>query len=117
MAKINLKEEQEVLMNVADMMIDILLAESLLLRVEKLSGRSTNIKQEVYDAMLKVYFTDATARINKFATDALLSFAEGDLLRTFLMGLKRFTKYPLTNVKVARRLVADSMIEADEYCF
>lgn len=115
--KLKLKEEQEILMNIADIMIDILLAESLLLRIEKISDLSTSVKQEVYDAMLRVYFTDATARIHKSATDALLSFAEGDLLRTFLMGLKRFTKYPLTNVKADRRLIADTMIEANEYCF
>lgn len=115
--KINLKEEQEILMNVADMMIDVLMAESLLLRVEKLEGMDHKpLSQEVYDAILRVFFTDATARITKSATDALLSFAEGDLLRTFLMGVKRFTKYPLTNVKAARRLIADSLIEANEYC-
>jgi hypothetical protein len=115
--KIKLKEEQEILMDIADIMMDILMAESLLLRVEKLSGMATKIDQEVYDAMLRVFFTDTTARIHKSATDALLSFAEGDLLRTFLMGLKRFTKYPMTNVKTARRLIADTLIEANEYCF
>ncbi|MEZ4992523.1 MAG: acyl-CoA dehydrogenase family protein [Saprospiraceae bacterium] len=113
--QLNLKDEQEIIMNVADMLIDILMAESLLLRVEKLSVMSTPIDQEVYDAILRVFFTDATARINKSATDALLSFAEGDLLRTFLMGLKRFTKYPMTNVKKARRLIANTLIDANEY--
>jgi hypothetical protein len=115
--QLNLKHEQEIIMNVADMLIDILMAESLLLRVEKLSGMNTRVDQEVYDAILRVFFTDATSRINKYATDALLSFAEGDLLRTFLMGLKRFTKYPMTNVKKARRLIADTLIEANEYTF
>jgi hypothetical protein len=38
-------------------------------------------------------------------------------LRTFLMGLKRFTKYPPVNVKENRRIVAKAMIEANEYCF
>ena len=51
------------------------------------------------------------------ATDALVSFAEGDLLRTLLMGLKRFTKYTPTNVKAARRKIAAVLIEANEYCF
>ncbi len=116
--KINLKHEQEVLMNVADMMIDVFNAESLLLRVEKLNGISNNkTTQEVYEAMLKTYFHDATSRISKYATDALASFADGDLLKTFLMGLKRFTKYPPTNVKEHRRLIAAELIKANEYCF
>lgn len=113
--KLDLKNEQEILMNVADMLADLFLAESLLLRVEKLSGMTGKVKQEVYDAILKVFMHDATMRLNKNATDALASFAEGDLLRTMLMGLKRFTKYPAQNVKALRRVVADVLIDANEY--
>ncbi len=116
--QLDLTTEQEIVMNVADMMIDLYLAESLLLRVEKLDGRTDKpVSQEVYDAMLKVFFTDAQARIHKSASDALMSFAEGDLLKTFLMGLKRFTKYPPVNVKDERRKVANALIEANGFCF
>jgi len=66
---------------------------------------------------LKTFITDATARIQKNATDALVSFSEGDLLKMLLVGLKRFTKYQPTNVKVARRKIAKALIEANEYCF
>ncbi len=116
--ELNLKEEQEIIMNVSDMLLDTLTAESMLMRVEKLAGMDNKEQpQEIYDAMLKVFMTDATARIHKNGTDALVSFAEGDLLRTMLMGLKRFTKYTPTNVKKARRMIADRMIEANGYCF
>ena len=116
--QLDLRNEQEVLMNVADIMNDVFLAESLLLRVEKLNDMSDKKNdQAVYDAMLKTFFSDANARINKNATDALVSFASPELVKTFLMGLKRFTKYPPTNVKEARRLIANTMIAADEYCF
>lgn len=113
--KLDLKNEQEIIMNVADMLSDLFLAESLLLRVEKLAGMTGKVKQEVYDAILRVFIHDATLRMNKNGTDALASFAEGDLLRTMLMGLKRFTKYPAQNVKTLRRMVADVLIEANEY--
>lgn len=115
--KLNLKDEQEVVMNVADMIIDTFLAESLLLRVEKLAEMNKPNDQELYEAILKIFLHDATARMSKNATDALASFAEGDLLRTFLMGVKRFTKYPAQNVKVYRRNIAAALIEANEYCF
>jgi hypothetical protein len=115
--QLNLKHEQEILMNIADMMNDTFMAESTLLRVQKLAGMDKKIDQSVYDAILKTFLTDATARIHKNATDALVSFAEGDLLRTMLMGLKRFTKYTPTNVKAARRKIAGVLIEANEYCF
>lgn len=115
--QLDIKEEQEITMNVADMMIDAFVAESLLLRVERLAempGKPND--QSVYEAMLKVYFNDATSRVGKAASDAIASFAEGDLLKTFLMGVKRFTKYAPVNVKNARRLIADRLIEANGYC-
>ncbi len=115
--KLNLKEEQELLTNMADIFIDIFNAESMLLRVEKLRDRDKKIAQEVYEAMLQVFFHDATSRISKNATDAICSFAEGDLVKTFLMGLKRFTKYPPVNVKKKRRLVAQTMLNENTYCF
>jgi hypothetical protein len=67
--------------------------------------------------MLQVFLHDATARMTKNATDALASFAEGDLLKTFLMGVKRFTKYPPINVKAKRRLVAEVVRKAGGWCF
>jgi alkylation response protein AidB-like acyl-CoA dehydrogenase len=116
--EINLKLEQEIIMNVSNMLIDLFQAESLLLRVQKLAELDNKPqKQEVYDAILRLFLHDANARMAKEATDAVASFAEGDLLRTFSLGIKRFTKYPPTNVKAARRLVAGAMIMANEYPF
>jgi len=114
--KIDLRNEQEILMNVADMMIDVFNAESLLLRTEKLAAREDKKQpQEIYEAILRTFITDATSRMHKNATDALTGFAEGDLLKTMLLGLKRFTKYTPINVKKARRLIASKLIEANDY--
>ena len=116
--ELNLQEEQEILMNVADMLIDIFQAESMLMRVMKLATKNDKkIDQAIYDAMVKVFIYDTNSKMNKYATDALVSFAEGDLLKTFLMGLKRFTKYPPVNIKSLRRQIANTLIDANEYCF
>ena len=115
--QLNLKEEQEIVMNAADMLIDTFVAESMLLRVEKLSEKGSDKDPELYKAMLQVYINDATQRIASNGRDALASFAEGDLLRTMLMGLKRFTKYPAVNVKAKRRMIAQALIDANDYCF
>jgi alkylation response protein AidB-like acyl-CoA dehydrogenase len=114
--KINLKGEQEILMNVADMLGDLLQAESTLFRVQKMREQGLG-KQDmsIYDAALRTYLHDTNARMMKNATDAVASFVEGDLLRTFTMGIKRFTKYPPQNVKKYRRMVADTLIEANAY--
>ncbi len=114
--QLNLKEEQEILMNVADMMIDTYNAESLLLRVQKLKGMDKKQSQEVYDAILKTFLHDASSRVQKAATDALVSFSEGDLLNIMLRGVKRFSKYPPQNIKNHRRTIAKVLIDANEYC-
>jgi alkylation response protein AidB-like acyl-CoA dehydrogenase len=115
--KINLQEEQEILMNVADMMIDTFQAESLLLRIQKMesTGQTTYLKE--FEHALHVFFSDVNRRIEKNASDAINSFAEGDLQKTFLLGLKRFVKYGPVNVKQSRRVIADTLILANQYCF
>jgi alkylation response protein AidB-like acyl-CoA dehydrogenase len=112
-----LSKEQEVLMNIADMMIDLYVAESVLLRVEKLSGLkgAENCKEQL--AIMQVYLNDAADRINKNGKDAINSFADGDELRMMLMGLKRFTKTEPFNAKEARRVVAAKLISENKYCF
>ena len=69
----------------------------------------------MYEAMLKAHFYDANARMQKIATDALVSFAGGDLLKTFLLGVKRFTGYPPVNIKKLHRTVAAHLIEQNNY--
>ena len=116
--EINLEHEQEILMNVADIMIDTFAAESLLLRIEKLAQTNAfKADQKVYEAMLKAVFYDYNDRIAKFAKDAIVSFNEGDMLKTFMMGIKRYTKYPTVNIKDMRRTVAEAVIAADGYPF
>lgn len=116
--ELKLKEEQEILMNLANMLIDVFQAESTLLRVQRLAAMDSKpYEQAVYDAILRTFLHDANARIQKEATDAVASFAEGDLLRTFLMGIKRFSKYPPANVRKLRRRVAATLIEAEQYPF
>jgi alkylation response protein AidB-like acyl-CoA dehydrogenase len=112
-----LAKEQEILMNIADMIIDLYVSESLLLRVEKLAGmRGEAACAEQLD-MMRVYIYDAAERINKNGKDAINSFADGDEQRMMLMGLKRFTKVESFNVKEARRRVAAKLISENKYCF
>ncbi len=116
--EINLQHEQELLMNVADIMIDTFTAESVLLRMEKLAQTNGyKLDPKVYEALLKVVFYDFNDHIAKVAKDAIVSFNDGDLLKTFLMGVKRYTKYPTVNIKEMRRIVAAAVIKANGYPF
>lgn len=112
-----LAKEQEVLMNIADMLIELYVCESLLLRVEKLTTLKGAEASGIQNEMMRVYLYDAADRINKSGKDAITSFAEGDEQRMLLMGLKRFTKMAPLNVKEARRNVAAKLITENKYCF
>lgn len=111
------EQEQEIIMNLADMMIELYIAESTLLRVEKLvsvRGEAACTLQK--DAAL-IYLHSAVEKTNNAGKSAITSFAEGDELRVMLMGLKRFTKIEPMNLKEARRRIAEASIEKNSYVF
>ena len=112
-----LSNEQEILMNVADMAIEIYVAESVLLRVEKLIGIKGEEAVALQKQMALVYLNEAVEKVNNAGRAAITSFAEGDELRGMLMGLKRFTKIEPMNLKDARRQIADAMIAENKYIF
>lgn len=112
-----LSHEQEILMNVADMIIEIYVAESALLRVEKLIGTQGEEAVSLQKDMAMIYLHNAVDLIHSSGRVAITSFAEGDELRVMLMGLKRFTKVEPMNLKDARRRVADAMLTANKYIY
>ena len=110
-------KEQEVLMNIADMSMITYMAESTLLRVQQMIEKNGEEACQEQIAMVKTYFFDAADKINKAGKDALVSFADGDELRMMMMGLKRFTKTEPYNVKEARQLISQKLIDANQYCY
>ena len=113
----NLSHEQEILMNLADMLIEGYVAESVVLRVEKLAGiKSVESCQRQID-MAMIYLHKAVNEITIAAKEAVYAFAEGDEQRMLLLGLKRFSKIEPYNLKEARRRIADEMLDRNEYCF
>ena len=112
-----IENEQEVLMNIADMAIETFNAESVLLRVMKMADQKGEAACQDYLDMMRTYLYDAADKVNKSGKDAVNSFAEGDEQRMILMGLKRFTKAEPFNSKEARRRIADKMIAEGKYCF
>jgi alkylation response protein AidB-like acyl-CoA dehydrogenase len=97
-----LSDEQEILLNLADMLIETYVAESVLLRVEKLISIKGEAACEMQKNMALIYLHHN-------------SFASGDEQRLMLLGLKRFTKTDPFNLKDARRRVADYVIQKGEY--
>lgn len=112
--ELNLREEQEIVSNISNIVIDTLLAESVLLRVQKYPEDDDAGKSAVKKAVLNVFLHDAQNRIVKNGTDALASFAQGDTLSILLKGLQRFSKFPPVNVKEERRRIAQYLISEKE---
>lgn len=112
-----LAEEQEVMMNVGNMIIEIYMLESALLKTEKLVEKDGEIAHKEKVAMTTLYSHHAVEEIHKNGKEALYAISEGDEQRMMLMGLKRFTKTQPTNLKELRRLVAKKLIEEKQYCF
>ena len=112
----NLLKEQQIIMNIADILIEVYATESALLRVEKMiENGEENV--EYYMNMLRLYIYDATDRVNKYGKDAINSFADSDELRMLNIGLKRYTKHEPFNPKEARNMIAAKMIAENKYCF
>ena len=112
-----LAKEQEVLTNIADMAIKTYVAESTLLRVEKeISIKGEEALSRELD-MARVYLSDTIDLVERAGKEAIASMTEGDEQRLLSMGLKRFTKADLFNVKDARRRVAAGLIEANDYIY
>lgn len=114
----DLDAHQQLLMAAADILIEIYMAESTILRTEKLakSKGAENVKEQI--AMAQLYLYKAVDIINAKGKEGIASFAEGDEQRMMLMGLRRFTKYTnLPNVVALRETIASKLIQENQYCF
>lgn len=112
-----LENQQEILMNVADMAIDLFAMESSVLRTQKLISIKGLEAADLQMKMSKVFVQNAVERIAVAGKHALAGFAEGDELNMMLLGIKRFTKYPVINEIAYRKDIAKKIIEANKYPF
>lgn len=114
----DLDSHQQLLMAAADMLIEIYMAESTLLRTEKLAKKEGEAKVEEQIAMAKLYLYKAVDIVALRGKESIISFAEGDEQRMMLMGLRRFTKYTnMPNVVALRETITNKLVAENEYCF
>jgi alkylation response protein AidB-like acyl-CoA dehydrogenase len=114
----DLDAHQQLLMAAADMLIEIYIAESTLLRTEKLakSTGESSIPEQI--AMAKLYLYKAVDIVTQKGKESIISFAEGDEQRMMLMGLRRFTKYNnMPNIVGLREQIASKLVAENGYCF
>jgi alkylation response protein AidB-like acyl-CoA dehydrogenase len=107
--------EQEVLNNIAEMMMETYISESLSLRVEKLSGMRKDVS--LYRDMLDVNVFDAANIVRKSSLDAAGAFTDDETRSMLLNAIDNLTRVECINVKDARRRIAEKLIEDNEYKF
>ena len=112
-----LVHEQEVLNSIADILMNVYVAESTMLRVQKLESFKPSEMYSLYKDMLDVYVFEAAAVIYKHAIDAIYSIEDEAMTEKLLKAVQIYTKVPGVNTKDARRRVADKLIEENKYCF
>ncbi len=113
-----LEKHQQMMLAAADILIEVYMAESTILRTEKNAKRYGEDKQATQIAMARLYLYNATEIIIQKGKEAILSFADGDEQRMMLMGLKRFTKYTNNpNVSALRTQIANKVAGENAYTF
>ena len=114
----DLEQHQQLLMNASNILIEIYMAESAILRTEKNAKRFGEEAQKEQIAMAQLYLFNAVEIIKKNGMEGIISFAEDDEQKMMLMGLKRFTKYTnYPNVVELRNIIAEKLKAENKYCF
>ncbi|HEY3104972.1 MAG TPA: acyl-CoA dehydrogenase family protein [Pyrinomonadaceae bacterium] len=114
---LGLGDQQEILMGVADIIMDAYAMESAILRTQKIAVSQGDQAAERFIDMTRVFCNDAVERIEMHAKNTLAAMADGDELRTLLAALRRFTKMTPINTVAARQQIANAMIEANRYTY
>ena len=111
-----LPEQQEVLMHLADMLIDTYAAESALLRAT-VSASNRIAGAPLQADATRVLVSDAAMRIEAAARQALAAMLDGDTLRTMVAALRRLFRQMPVNTAALRRRLADEAVATGGYIF
>jgi butyryl-CoA dehydrogenase len=110
-------EEQEVMGAIADMIVEVFVMESAILRADKIGTRKTGSvpNKEVAVAMARVYAAKAMEIVELSARRVIAAVAEGDMLRTQLTILRRLAKHDPADTIALKRQVAEHIVRAGKY--
>ncbi|KFL15758.1 acyl-CoA dehydrogenase family protein [Geobacillus stearothermophilus] len=110
-----IEEEQEVLVNIADIVANIYAMESALLRTEKAINAGGEEKHKQKLLYTQIFCQEAFNEIEAHAKETLVAVEQGDTLRMMLAALRRLTRHTPINVIAKKREAAAALIEAERY--
>jgi alkylation response protein AidB-like acyl-CoA dehydrogenase len=111
-----LQQEQEVMMLVADAVLEAFAAESAVLRASQ-AARAGHPLAPLHTDAASVFVHDAGLRVDALARTAVSAMTSGDAARTSLAALRRVLKIAPVNTVAARRRIADAVGEKKGYMF
>jgi butyryl-CoA dehydrogenase len=111
-----LADEQELVVALANMVMEIYAMESSLLRAQKAASKGQASASVMSDAA-RVFIADAAERLDHEARRAIAAVHEGDMLMTQMAVLKRFGKRPVVDTIALRRRIAAAVQAQDRYPF
>jgi len=110
----NLQDQQEIMGALADMLMEILVMESAILRAEKMN-QSGNRSAALAQSLAQLASARSFRIIQNSAERILGAVAEGDMLRTQMTIFRRIAKHDPINTVALGRTVAEEMIAAERY--
>ena len=114
----DLENHQQLVLTAAEIMIEIYVAESAILKAEKIAKTTSEQEAEEQIAMAKLNLFYAIEKMTSVGKEGIVYFSEGDEQRMMLLGLRRFTKYTnMPNVIELRKVIASKVIAQNKYCF
>ncbi len=112
-----LSEEQEIVASLSNVVMEIYGMESVLRRTQKAAAARGDAATSVMTDATRAFIYGASDRVEKEARTALVATLEGDMLRTQLAVLKRFSKHEPVDIIALRRRVSDAVLAQDRYPF
>jgi alkylation response protein AidB-like acyl-CoA dehydrogenase len=113
-----IKDEQEVLMALAEMAIQIFALESVVIRADKMCERnSTDRKKELALEAVKILSFQAGEAVGRAARKVAFSACDGRNLQMILDGITSLTRYNASGLISAKRRLADAVLASERYVF
>lgn len=113
-----IEQQQQLMLAASDILIQVYLAESAILRAEKMAKKEGEDKVKEQIAMAKLNLFHAIDVIETAGKHSIISFSEGDEQKMMLVGLKRYIKYVnMPNIIELRHIIAEEVIKKNKYSF
>lgn len=114
----DLEQHQQLILKASSILIEIYMAESTILRAERIAKTKSKSDAEISIKFAKLQLFDSVETIKRDATAGIISFTEGDEQRMMLSGLRRFTRYnEYPNVVLLKSEIAEYLIKQNKYTF